>query len=64
MRGQVFCSICSCVLRETSVVDNTERRKTEREKSFPAAHHREKKFFFLEKNETVLKYAEIFERRT
>jgi hypothetical protein len=46
------------------VVDNTERRKTEREKSFPAAHHREKKFFFLEKNETVLKYAEIFERRT
>ena len=49
-----FCSFCSsCGLRETSRVDYTERRKTERKKflyvftiTSPAAHHREKKFFF------------------
>ena len=47
--------VLSCGLRETSRVDYTERRKTERKKFFyvfpitsPAAHHREKKFFFRE----------------
>jgi hypothetical protein len=36
---QKFCSFCSCVLRETSVVDYTERRKTEREKRKNVCFH-------------------------
>ena len=63
LRGQhiSFCSfLSSCVLRETSIgVDYTQREERLREKkgkmyvftitsSSPAAHHREKKFFFRE----------------
>ena len=43
LRGQhKFCSFCSCGLRETSVVDYTERRKTARKKEkcmFSPLHH-------------------------
>ena len=45
-----FCSFWSCGLRETSVVDYTdiERLREKKGKCFPspAAHYREKKFFF------------------